>query len=160
MESVNEDFTSSSITRVYTISMNMLKAVEGLIFHQCMLGIWKLYDCISLLELSFAQLLFQVGLCPPVSMSRLSAGGGEAKSQTEGTNGGGRIRRRTFGAGIVGGAAALPSLMELPGIPSRSATTLLLACAKFHLPQDSLSSSDNPVLDWYHLFLMLPKYIY
>lgn len=98
-----------------------------------MLGILNEY--IGLLELSFVS-LFQVGLCPPVSMSRLSDGEGEAKRRTEGTNGGGRIRRRTFGAGIVGGTAALPSIMELPGIPSRSATTLL-ACAKFHLPQDA-----------------------
>lgn len=99
-----------------------------------MLGILNEY--ISLLELSFVSLLFQVGLCPPFSMSRFSDGEREAKRRTEETNGGGRIRRRTFGAGIVGGAAALPSLMELPGIPSRSATTLL-ACAKFHLPQDA-----------------------
>ena len=36
-------------------------------------------------------------------------------SKREGVMEGGRMRRRTFGASIVGGAITLPSLLELQG---------------------------------------------
>lgn len=36
-------------------------------------------------------------------------------SKREGSVEGGRIRRRTFGASVVGGAVTLPSLLELQG---------------------------------------------